>query len=445
MLPCLRRLAAILAVLLAVAGLAAGPATAAPRAPTVVARAAVLVDAGTGTVLWQRRAHTPMLVASTTKILTALVAEAAYPPTRLFTVPLAAEQVEGTRFGYRTGMRVRRHDLLATLLLTSANDAAETLAAAYPRGGRAGFLRAMQAMAASLGCTDSTWRSPSGLEAPGHRASAADLAIVGRQLLAEPELARLARAETTRYRWPDGRVQIIANHNHFVADGRDPGALGVKTGYTNAAGHTIVAAERRAGRTLIAVALGMPNLRTELADVHALFRYGFAVRPQPGVEVLGAAAAAGRGPSSARSSTATDLPGKGGPTPPGPGLSAVVPAGRGLAARLLAEPVVVAVAGGVLLFCLGMLAVAVHGARGGPPRRGARRAGRRPPGRRTRAAPAPGQPGRGPGARAARTGARRGTGPVDPVRDARAPTADRFDPVRDGRAPTADRYGDRAP
>ena len=365
MLHSLRRLAALLAIVLMVTGLLALPATAAPSAPTVAARAAVVVDASTGAVLWQRTAHTPVLVASTTKIMTALVAEATYPPAKLFTVPLAAEQVDGTRFGYRTGMRIHRHDLLATLLMVSANDAAETLAAAYPRGGRAGFLRAMQAMAESLGCTDSTWRSPSGLEAPGHRASAADLAIVGRQLLAERELAQLVGARTVRYRWPDGHVQTVTNHNHFVADGRDPGAIGVKTGYTVAAGRTIVAAERRAGRTLIAVALGTPSLRTEQADVRSMFAYGFATRPPSGGEILGGAATARRGPSSAKSTAAADLAAKGGPAPVAP--AAVVHTGLAsrLRARLLAAPVAVAVAGGTLLVVLGMLAVTVLRPRGG--------------------------------------------------------------------------------
>src|SRR6266511_6402064 len=106
-----------------------------------------------------------------------------------------------------------------------------------------------------LGCTDSSWRDPSGLDVPGHRASAADLAILGRALLTRPELAEIVAARSTPYRWPDRHVQVISNHNHFVGYGRDPGAIGIKTGYTVAAHSTIVAAQRRGGRTLFAVAL----------------------------------------------------------------------------------------------------------------------------------------------------------------------------------------------
>jgi serine-type D-Ala-D-Ala carboxypeptidase (penicillin-binding protein 5/6) len=260
------------------------PAAAAAPAPRVLARSGVVVDAATGAVIWQRDAHRPTLVASTTKILTALVAEEAFPAGEVFTVPAAAEEVDGTRLGYRTGMRVRRHDLLTTLLLVSANDAAETLAGAYPRGGRAGFLAAMQEKADALGCTDSTWRDPSGLDAAGHRASAADLAIVGRALLARPELARIVATAWTRYRWPDGRIQVITNHNHLVSKGADPGAIGIKTGFTERAHSTIVAAERKGGRTLIAVALQTDDMYD---DVRSMFAYGFATQASPRAEVLG--------------------------------------------------------------------------------------------------------------------------------------------------------------
>jgi len=270
--------------LIAATSSALAPAASAAPAPRVLARTAVLVDGATGAVIWQRGAHRSVLVASTTKILTALVAEDAYAADTVFTVPRAAENVDGTRFGYQGGMRVRRHDLLTTLLMVSANDAAETLAGAYPRGGRAGFLTAMQEMAESFGCADSTWRDPSGLDAPGHRASAADLAILGRVLLSRPELARIVATPWTRYRWPDGHVQVITNHNHLVSKSADPGAIGIKTGFTVSAHSTIVAAKRKGGRTLIAVALATDDMYD---DVRSMFAYGFATRVPPGAEVLG--------------------------------------------------------------------------------------------------------------------------------------------------------------
>lgn len=292
-----RRLLAALILLAALAAgwgaASAGPAAAAqPQAvaPKVSAPEGVVMDVATGAVLWRRNEHRAVPPASTTKILTALVAQDSYPADAVLTVPRAAEEVDGTRFGYQQGMRIRLRDLLTTLLMVSANDAAETLAANYPDGGRAGFIRAMNAEAAALGCTDSSWRDPSGLDAPGHLASAADLAILGRALLARPLLARIVATPAAPYRWPNGHVQILDNHNHFVSSGRDPGALGIKTGFTERAHATIVAAQRRAGRTLIAVALGAPTAAASYADVRAMLAYGFATSPRRGDEVLGRAA-----------------------------------------------------------------------------------------------------------------------------------------------------------
>jgi serine-type D-Ala-D-Ala carboxypeptidase (penicillin-binding protein 5/6) len=297
--------ATLIVLALAVAPvLTTAPTASARTGPDVTARTGVLMDTASGAVLWQRGMHEPRLIASTTKILTALVAEKAYSAKKVFVVPTAAENVDGTRFGYQHGMRVARHDLLTTMLMVSANDSAETLAGAYPRGGRAGFLAAMQAEADSLGCTDSTFRDPSGLDAPGHRASAADLAILGRALLANPELAKIVATRSTGYRWPDHHIQYISNHNHFVRYGRDPGALGIKTGYTVAAHSTIVAAQRRNGRTLIAVALGTDDMYD---DVRSMFSYGFATKTPAGATKLGRYPSAP--PASAGTAGRANLPG----------------------------------------------------------------------------------------------------------------------------------------
>jgi serine-type D-Ala-D-Ala carboxypeptidase (penicillin-binding protein 5/6) len=356
----LRRIVAPLAVALLAAGLAGEPAVAAPAPPRIESKQAVLVEASTGAVLWQRDAHRPTLVASTTKILSALVARETWPPAKVLTVPIAAERVDGTRLGYQTGMRVRRRDLVAALLQISANDAAETLAAAHP-GGRAGFIRSMQAKADSLGCTDSTWRDPSGLDAPGHRASAADLAILGRALLAVPELAAIVRQPSIRYRWPNGKVQYISGHNRFVSDGEDPGALGIKTGFTAAAQHTIVAAQRRGGRTLIAVALGAPSAAKNRDDVRAMFRYGFATTAKIGAEILGVSAVSSNPGSATAPQAASPAPS----AQPG-GAAAVGAAPRGgllrwIQARLLVAPIPLATVGAIVLLLIGMMTVRSSG------------------------------------------------------------------------------------
>ncbi len=285
-----RRLLPLALAVAALGILAAGipaPAVAASRPPRVDARTAVVVDAGSGAVLWGKDPHRPVLIASTTKILTALVAVDTYQPAQVLTVPEAAEEVDGTRLGFTSGMRLGLPQLLTALLVVSANDAAETLAAAYPRGGRDGFVQAMNAEARALGCTDSSFRDPSGLDAPGHRASAADLAILGRALLGRPVLAAIVRQPKAALRWPDGHVQILDNHNFFVGRYHEPGALGIKTGYTIAARQTIVVAQRRGSRVLIAVVLGAPTRSALYEDVRALLAYGFAVHPGPAAELLG--------------------------------------------------------------------------------------------------------------------------------------------------------------
>ena len=343
-----RWLPSLVLALCVLAGWMATPAAAAPG-PRVEAQAAVVMDAATGAVLWQRQAHKPLRVASTTKILTAIVANDFYPAKKVLRVPEAAERVDGTRFGYRTGWLIRRDQLLTTLLLVSANDAAETLAAAWPDGGRAGFLQAMAAKCAELGCTDSTWRDPSGLDAPGHQASAADLAVLGRALLERPALAKLVGSRAVAYTWPSGRKIMLDNHNHFVGRGRDPGALGVKTGYTTKAGSTIVAAQRRGGRTLVAVVLGSDHMYD---DVRGLLGYGFKLQPKVGAEILGPRPEA-PGPLQAPDDT---LP---------PAVDRIAdrvatgssPLVERLGVRILAAPVPLAAFAGVACLLLGALAL----------------------------------------------------------------------------------------
>jgi D-alanyl-D-alanine carboxypeptidase (penicillin-binding protein 5/6) len=168
-----------------------------------------------------------------------------------------------------------------------------------------------------------------------------------------PELAAIVRQPSIRYRWPDGRLQYIAGHNRFVSDGEDPGALGIKTGYTAAALHTIVAAQRRGGRTLIAVALGAPSAAQDRDDVRAMFRYGFATTPQVGVEILGVSAA-----SSAPAPAAASPP----PAAQHGGAAALATAPQGgpfrwIQGRLLVAPIPLAALIAIVLLLIGMMTV----------------------------------------------------------------------------------------
>lgn len=283
-------LLAVVALVIPYVGRAAAQPVAPPTAglpavpaPEIDAAAGVLVDASSGAVIWEHNGHQARSVASTTKILTALVAEDTYEPDELLPVSAAAQGVEGSRLGVEAGTKLGRDDLLAALLLVSGNDVAEVFAENHP-GGREGFLAAMQGTCELLGCTDSTWRDPSGLDAPGHQASAADLAIVSRALLARPLLAEIVASPTLPITWPDGRTQVLDNHNKMVRYETDPGTIGVKTGFTSKAGHTLVSAQRRGERTLIAVVL---DAEDHYEQVRTLFDYGFSAPVPEDAEVLG--------------------------------------------------------------------------------------------------------------------------------------------------------------
>jgi D-alanyl-D-alanine carboxypeptidase (penicillin-binding protein 5/6) len=175
--------------------------------------------------------------------------------------------------------------------------------------------------------------------------------VLGRALLERPVLAKLVGSRVAPYVWPGGRRTVLGNHNHFVGQGRDRGALGVKTGYTTKAGATIVAAQRRNGRTLVAVVLGS---KVMYDDVRALLGYGFKVRPKVGAELLGvvpdppdeaadAAAAATLPPAAERVTGRVS----GSPSPLVERLSL----------RILAAPLPVAALAGVACLLLGSLAL----------------------------------------------------------------------------------------
>jgi serine-type D-Ala-D-Ala carboxypeptidase (penicillin-binding protein 5/6) len=176
-----------------------------------------------------------------------------------------------------------------------------------------------------------------------------------------PELAATVRQPSIRYRWPSGRVQYISGHNRFVSDGEDPGALGIKTGFTAAAQHTIVAAQRRGGRTLIAVALGAPSAAKNRDDVRAMFRYGFATTAKIGAEILGVSAASSISGSPTAPPAASPSPSA---QPGGAAALATIPRGgllRWIQARLLAAPIPLATVGAIVLLLIGMMTVRSSG------------------------------------------------------------------------------------
>jgi D-alanyl-D-alanine carboxypeptidase len=251
----------------------AGPAGAAPKAAPgpegVRAGYAILVDPATGAVLWGRRSRTSVPPASLTKMLTALAVRASLDLDGVTVASRVAARQPARRLAMRRGQKLTVDQALKALMMVSANDVAVMLAEAAG-GSVARFSRAMDAESERLGLRASSWRNPHGLDAPGHRSTAFDLAILARAVLEDRWLARVVRKRHAAFTTPSGRRHTLTTRSRFLRGYR--GAVGVKTGLTDDAGHCLAAAATRGGRTLIAVVLHSPD---NAADAGRMLDWGF--------------------------------------------------------------------------------------------------------------------------------------------------------------------------
>jgi D-alanyl-D-alanine carboxypeptidase len=234
----------------------------------VTCAACVVMD-DSGRVLWARAASVGRANASTTKMVTALVAGRASEPGDLVQVSETAASVGGGGLDLHPGDVYSVRDLLYALLLSSSNEAATALAE-HVSGSEEAFVTLMNRRAARIGASDTRFVNPHGLDAPGHQSTAADLARIGMVLLHRPLLARIVATERTSIETPTGPA-TMENRNPLL-DGYS-GAIGVKTGQTLAAGNVLVGAAHRRGRTLVAVAMGSEDA---LADSRRMLDFGFA-------------------------------------------------------------------------------------------------------------------------------------------------------------------------
>lgn len=219
------------------------------------ASAAILYEPTSGRVLFEKNAHTKRPMASTTKLMTALVAVEALPADAVLTASAEALAVEGSSMGLAVGDTITRDDLLAGLLLSSGNDAANVFALSIA-GSYQAFAAMMNEKAASLGMQHSQFVTPSGLDADGHGASAYDMALLAAAVL-ENECLRTICATAQQTITVGDRTVTLTNHNRLLS--MYEGAIGMKTGYTSLAGRCLVSAATRDGVTLIAVTLNCGN------------------------------------------------------------------------------------------------------------------------------------------------------------------------------------------
>jgi serine-type D-Ala-D-Ala carboxypeptidase (penicillin-binding protein 5/6) len=218
-------------------------------------RAGLVFDLSSGEVLWQLGARRTLPIASLTKIMTALlVAERTRPGERV-RITQAALDYSGSGVGLLPkGRRVRLEALLNGLLIVSGNDAAIALAV-HMAGSEARFVRQMNARAADLGLRCTHFASAHGLE-DGNRSCARDLAVLTRLAMRRERIRRVARTEYAELPFPiKGGKLYLSGHNPLMRLGY-PGAIGLKTGYTQAAGRCFVGVARQGRRTLGVVLLG---------------------------------------------------------------------------------------------------------------------------------------------------------------------------------------------
>lgn len=227
------------------------------------ATAAILLDADSGAVLYEKNADRQMRIASTTKILTALVALECAPLQKEITVT-AEHLAEGSSMYLKLGETVTVEALLYGLMLCSGNDAALALACACC-GSVESFVAEMNRKAGEIGMENSSFANPNGLDAEGHYSTARDMARLAAYAAKDPAFVRFC---STIQVSTAGRT--MTNHNRLLRELE--GCIGMKTGYTMAAGRTLVTCAVRDGRTLVAVTLQDGN---DWADHKALYQYGF--------------------------------------------------------------------------------------------------------------------------------------------------------------------------
>lgn len=236
----------------------------------VSAVSAILIEADTGTVLYSKNEKEHRQIASTTKIMTALLTLEAGEPDKEFQVDSAAIKVEGTSMGLREGDKVTRRALCYGMLLPSGNDAANA-AAVNISGSKTAFAKLMNSRAKEIGMSDTNFVTPSGLDAEGQYSCAYDLALLAREAMNNKNFAdicalskaKVAFGNPVSERWLVNSNKLLTSYD---------GCIGVKTGFTDIARRTLVSCAERDGVKLIAVTLNAPD---DWSDHTKMLDYGF--------------------------------------------------------------------------------------------------------------------------------------------------------------------------
>jgi D-alanyl-D-alanine carboxypeptidase (penicillin-binding protein 5/6) len=252
--------------------------------PEVTATGAIIVDASTGAGIWEQNADLPLPPASTTKVLTAIVALQSGRLDQRLLVTSNASSVEPTKIGLRPGQEVDLHDLLYAVLLRSANDAAVVVAEGLG-GSIEAFAQRMNEKARSLGAIRSNFVNPHGLTEPGHYTTARDLATIFRYGLRVPLFRDILSTPTAEVAidGPDGRVTMVRSHNRLL-NAPEFQVIG-KTGFTRAARRCFVGAAGDGSHEVVIALLGSRDL---WGDARRMLYYGLTEGARPAVHMASA-------------------------------------------------------------------------------------------------------------------------------------------------------------
>jgi len=229
------------------------------RLPFVNSRAYLLLDGETNEILLGQGAHNPIPIASTTKMMSALVVVKKMDLNNVITVSSQAVNVSGAKIGLKDGQRLKTIDLLKAMLIASGNDAAYAIAFGYSQSGEddSQFINSMNQLARDLGLKQTRFMDPAGLDDNG-RSTPFELSQIARELLRHPVLRKIVQTSNTEITALDGEVFQLENTNRLVRPETAyyfQDAVGIKTGFTYEAGHCLVAAFDHSGHTLVGVVM----------------------------------------------------------------------------------------------------------------------------------------------------------------------------------------------
>lgn len=236
--------------------------------PALSAVAAIVIDEASAVTLYEHNAQQQFSPASTTKLLTALLARQLYQLDTALTVPQVVGALDGTTMGLVPGEKISVHALLKGALIQSGNDAAVTLAQAHPQG-IDGFVLQMNALTQQLAIRNSHFENPVGYDAPDHYSTPQDLALLAREVMKDPVLRQIVGTARERVTDTTGGIghDLVSTHKLL---GLDPSVIGIKTGTTEEAGEVLITQFKLNDQSILIVVMGSKD---RYSDTRALMEY----------------------------------------------------------------------------------------------------------------------------------------------------------------------------